>query len=176
MVLRDTIKRYCFPQSLTTNYNCRFVQVSVSDYNCLYYSFTVGNSLRYRTDPAHQSFCHTKVLTALQFTAFFFCQMDDHIGITVPSNFCKSAIDCTRFSGCSSLLTREYANSCLLLKDSLRWDIKNHILLCLKFSKLRWLRRYEVSIFSCKLYSDIWHSRTSNKCSNTIIVILLTTN
>lgn len=137
--LRDTIKRYCFPQSLASNYNCRFVQVSISDYDCLYYFFTVGNSLRYRMDPAHQSFCHTKVLTALQFTAVFFCQMDDHIGVTVPSNFCKSAIDCTRFSRCClarACLHKEYANTCLLLKDSLRWDVKKHILLCLKFSRL----------------------------------------
>lgn len=120
--LRDSMKRYCFPQSLNTNYNCRFVQESVSDYNCPYCSFTVSYSLRYRMDPAHQSFCYTKVLMALQFTAFF-CQMDDHIGVAVPSNSCKSAIDCTRFSGCClarACLHKEYANSCLLLKDSLR--------------------------------------------------------
>lgn len=63
---------------------------------------------------------------ALQLTAFF-CQMDDHIGVTVPSNSCKSAIDCTRFSGCClarACLHKEYANSCLLLKDSLRWNVK----------------------------------------------------
>lgn len=136
--LRDSINRYCFPQSLTTNYNYRFVQESVSDYNCLYYSSSVGNSLRYRMDPAHQSFCYTKLLMALQFTVFF-CQMDDHIGVTVPSNSCKSAIDCTRFSGCCltrACLHKEYANSCLLLKDSLRWNVKNHILLCLMCSRL----------------------------------------
>lgn len=124
--LRDIIERYCFPQPLTTNYNCRFVQESVSDYNCSYCSFTVGYSLRYRMDPAHQSFCYTKVLMALQFTAFF-CQMDDHIGVTVPSNSCKSAIDCTRFSGsclARACLHKEYANSCLLLKDWLRWNVK----------------------------------------------------
>lgn len=107
---------------------------------CLYRSFSVGNSLRYRTDPAHQSFLHTEVLMALQFTAFFFpCQMDDHIGVTVPSNFCKSAIDCTRFSGCclaTVCLHTEYANTCSLVKDSLRWDAENRILLCLKFLRL----------------------------------------
>lgn len=34
--LRDTIKRYCFPQSLATNYNCRFVQGSVSQTTIVY--------------------------------------------------------------------------------------------------------------------------------------------
>lgn len=62
--------------------------------------FFIDNSLRDRMDPTHQSFFHTKVLMALQFAAFLFCQMDDHIGVAVPSNFCNSAIDCTRFSEC----------------------------------------------------------------------------
>jgi len=71
-------------------------------------------------DSAHHSFCHTKVLTVQQFTALFFCQMDDHIGVTVPSNFCKSATDCTRFSGCClarACLHKKYANTCLLPND-----------------------------------------------------------
>lgn len=116
---------------------------------------------------------------ALQLTAFF-CQMDDHIGVTVPSNSCKSAIDCTRFSGCClarACLHKEYANSCLLLKDSLRWNVKEtYSTLPYIFKTTMAKKRESFHLFFCKLYSDIWHSRTCNKCSGTVIVILLTCN
>lgn len=121
---------------------------------------------------------HKSVYSTAIYSSFF-CQMDDRIGVTVPGNFCKSAIDSTRLSGCClarACLHKEYANTCLLLKDSPRWDVKNRILLCLRFSSLLWLKRDEVSIFSWKLHCDNWHSRTSNKCSDVVIVILLTTN
>lgn len=157
--LRDTIQKILLP--LVSHYQLQ-LQICTSMYFRLWLSapfFYYRQFIELQNGSNTSELFPYKSANGTAVCSIFFLPDGWSYWCNVPSNFCNSAIDCTRFSECCLArlcLHREYADTCSLLKDSLRWDMKNHILFCLTFSRRLWRRnKFPAYAVSCILTSGI---------------------